>query len=287
MKNYITLVLAIVACGCKHAATKTEQAPATERYVTTKMYAPSVGDTFFVSVSVPTNYDRQKRYPVVYVLDANLYFDILATTLNKYSPVGLAPEVILVGIGYKDFQTMDSLRDRDYTYPAAMPQYEMSVSGGANKFLSFISGQLMPEVDKMYPTDTAHRVLMGHSLGGYFTAYALLQQLQGKYTGFSSYIAASPSVVFDKCYWFDQMKNLGQQAANKNLKAYFTFGGLEDDENKDEPEEMNSNEVLTQSNSLLANKLSFKTELFSNLGHMDAQMPAFIKGLRWVLSDGK
>lgn len=287
MKKYFTLILIIATCSCKQVITKNKQTHTAERYATTKMYSANVGDTFFVSVNLPVNYDSQKHYPVVYVLDANLYFDILATTLNKYSLVGLAPEVILVGIGYKDFQMMDSLRDRDYTYPTALQEYEMSVSGGANKFLDFISKDLIPQMDKKYETDTSQRVLMGHSLGGYFTAYALLQQLSGKYTGFNCYIGASPSVVFDKYYLLNQMKGLESQAANKNIKAYFTFGSLEDDDDKDEPEAMKSSEALTQISSLLSNRIVLKTDIFSNLEHMDTQMPTFIKGLRWVLNDSR
>ena len=84
---------------------------------------------------------------MVYVLDANLYFDIIATTIDKYAQVGLAPNVILVGIGYRDFPTMDSLRNRDDTYPLAIPEYEMSTSGGADKFLSFIDHELIPQID--------------------------------------------------------------------------------------------------------------------------------------------
>lgn len=37
---------------------------------------------------------------------------------------------------------MDSLRSRDYTYPLAIPEYEMSVSGQADKFFSFIKNEL-------------------------------------------------------------------------------------------------------------------------------------------------
>jgi len=38
--------------------------------------------------------------------------------------------LILVGIGYKNFVQMDSLRDRDHTFPAAMPKYQMKTTGG-------------------------------------------------------------------------------------------------------------------------------------------------------------
>lgn len=55
---------------------------------------------------------------------------------NRY---WIDPSVVLAGIGYKDFTTIDSLRNRDNNCSTAIPEYEMSVSGAADKFLSFIN----------------------------------------------------------------------------------------------------------------------------------------------------
>src|SRR5688572_21966388 len=83
----------------------------------TNLFSKSVNDTFSIFVNLPADYSPQDKikYPVVYILDANLYFDIMAVVIKKYAEVGLLSQSILVGIGYKDFQTMDSLRSRDYT----------------------------------------------------------------------------------------------------------------------------------------------------------------------------
>jgi uncharacterized protein len=293
MKKYFTLLLLLFIYGCQQTADKKEVMDTTEKGKAMHLYSKNVGDTFSISVGLPNGYDaaQPQRYPVVYLLDANVYFDILATTLNKYSNFGLAPEVILVGIGYKDFQMMDSLRCRDDTYPAGLPEDSMIVSGGADKFLAFINNELIPLMDTKYRTDSLRRILMGHSLAGYFTAYALLQDLQGKSKGFSGYIAASPSVNYHKHYLPDRLKGTDAQAGSRKIKAYFSYGGLEDEENKDDPREMKTGDILMRLSALLPGKhtdrLTYKSDIFSNLGHMDAQMPAFIKGLRWVVSDDK
>jgi predicted alpha/beta superfamily hydrolase len=247
---------------------------------------------FFVNLPNDYNPQQKEKYPVVYLLDANLYFDIIATVIDKYSEVGLAPSVILVGIGYKDLPTMDSLRNRDYTYPVAIPEYEMAISGGADKFLNCINSELIPFIDKSYNTDTLKRVLAGHSLGGYFSAYALLQDLSGKNHNFSGYISASPSIHYNKYYLLNQFKETPQKIGQtKKIKAYFTFGGLEEEGNATDSNMIKQSSVSEQLSKQLAVKQSsyliYKSDIFSNLGHMETQIPTFIKGLQWTLSEDK
>jgi predicted alpha/beta superfamily hydrolase len=90
-----------------------------------KYFSKSVNDTFTLFTSFPVDYDPMDKiqYPIVYLLDANLYFDMLAPILKKYTEVGMLPPVILTGIGYDGLLEMDSLRCRDYTYPLAIPEY--------------------------------------------------------------------------------------------------------------------------------------------------------------------
>lgn len=286
--------LLFLILSCNQSPDKKEQTDKIGKSTGTRFYSKAVADTFSIFVNLPNNYNPQQKekYPVVYLLDANLYFDIIATAITKYSEVGLAPAVILVGIGYKDFPTMDSLRNRDDTYPNAIPEYEMSVSGGADKFLSFINNDLVPYVDSKYKTDTSKRTLMGHSLAGYFASYALLQNLLGKSSSLNCYIAASPSLHYNHYYLLDQLKEAANQKnRDKKLKVYITYGGLEDTENPDDSGMLKLNDITKQLSELLSEKQSgsiiYKGDIFSNLGHMDTQIPTFIKGLQWTLSDDK
>ena len=233
MKKIIqTIVLLLLLNGCDNSVNKKVD---TDKKVTvdspTKFYSRTVNDTLSIFISLPADYDSKKniKYPVIYLLDANLYFDIVAATLKKYSEVGMLSPAILVGIGYKDFQTMDSLRSRDFTFPVAITDYEMSVSGKADKFLSFINTELVPDIDTKFSVDKNSRVLVGHSLGGYFTIYALYQNLLNKNNIFSGYVAASPSTYYNHNYILNELEKLSSDNQSQ-IKTYITFGGLEDEE---------------------------------------------------------
>lgn len=293
-KHFALFALLSLTISCNQNNGKKRQTNAVEQKTETRFYSKSISDSLSIFVNLPNDYNPQQKekYPVVYLLDANLYFDIVATIINKYSEVGLVPSVILVGIGYNDFSTMDSLRNRDYTFPVAIPDYEMAVSGGADKFLNCINSELIPLIDKSYNTDTSKRVLAGHSLGGYFSAYALLQDLSGKNNNFSGYISASPSIHYNKYYLLNQLKETPQKIGQtKKIKAYFTFGGLEEEENATDSSMIKLSSVSETLSKQLAVKQSdyliYKSDIFSNLGHMETQIPTFIKGFQWTLSENQ
>lgn len=284
MTRYVTFVIALlIMAGCSPVTEKKDKTPVM------RLYSRAVADSFSIFISLPADYNAEqpKKYPVAYLLDANLYFDIMAVTLNKYAEVGLAPNVILVGIGYKDFAAMDSLRNRDDTYPVAIPEYEMSTSGGANKFLSFIHDELMPAIDQQYRTDTGKRVLMGHSLGGYFTSYALYRDISGTATGFNGYIAASPSLHYNHYYLQEQLKAAPiKDSGAAKVKAYFAFGGQEEPEAGDSvtlPLQATMAQLSASVSQKQSAAVTYQGDIYSNLGHMDTQLPAFLKGLQWIL----
>ncbi|MGN7786861.1 alpha/beta hydrolase [Niabella sp. 22666] len=264
------LVLFVIACNAPESTSPDLKKPPSAKD-TLHLYSNNVHDSFTVYVNLPADYwlDRSKHFPVVYLLDANLYFDIMATVLNNYAAVGLAPPVILAGIGYKDFPAMDSLRNRDYTFPTAIAEYEMPVSGGAPQFLAFITNELAPSLDRQFRTDTLQQTLMGHSLGGYFTCYALQQRLAGKQHRFRNYIAASPSLHYNHYFLPNELKN-EVPARHDSLNVYITFGGLEKQDS-----------LCRQLPLLFPTSITKKIDIYSALDHMDTQLPSFIKGLQW------
>ena len=280
--KYLSFTCLLSIISCKDAPPRTAVRTNNTLSVHKRMYSKKVADTFSIDISLPEGYkpDGKEEYPVVYLLDANLYFDIAAATYRKYAETGMVKPVIVVGIGYKGLAEMDSLRCRDFTYPKALPEYEMAASGGADKFLSFLDKELLPYIDTQYKTDTNKRILMGHSLGGYFTTYALVNQVAQNNNLFAGFVAASPSLHYNNYYLRNGLEKSTSQKNGRNIKAYFTYGGLEDDES--EPGLLKSSEEVALLRQFSANAgLVFKADVYSGLDHMDTPAPTFIKGLQW------
>lgn len=282
MKKYLfggILLLLLTSCENVEVKNKVTQAEIPSSPV--KFYSKEIKDTIYVSISAPE--DKTKKYPVVYLLDANLHYDIMAATFKHYSEVNMLPEAILVGIGYKNIFDLDSLRNRDLTFPKALPEYEMALSGGAHEFQKFIQTDLFNYVESNYPVDKTKRVLMGHSLSGYFALFAMHQNLLRKNNAFSAYIAASPALHYNKYYLlkeFDKLKSETQLFP----KAFVSYGGLEYDQEDRGMGLLEREQVLQQLNQLLWEKykIPYKGEIYSNIAHMDAALPGFVKGVQWT-----
>ncbi|MES2515919.1 MAG: alpha/beta hydrolase-fold protein [Bacteroidota bacterium] len=242
------------------------------------LYSQFVNDSFSVFIHLPKSYSRnkQQRFPVVYLLDANVFFDLIARAMDERK----LNQTILVGIGYKDFRLMDSLRNRDYTFPRAVPKDSFSISGGGDQFLSFINRELISFIDKTYHCDTTNRTLMGHSLGGYFTLYALQQELLLNKKRFKNFVSASPSLNYGDGYLLKQFSQLRDISCENSKKLFLSFGRREDMEDYG-----TGTPGLDDFHTLIKLfKTQFKSinvikEVYPNYGHMETAVPSFLKAI--------
>ncbi len=280
------LVCTLLACG-KHD--KIERTPLTEFSdcysdpLSDAMYSSHVMDTFKLFISTPKGYSRDssRRYPLIIILDANAFFESTLAELKFYSFIGQIPKSIVVGVGYKHFQAMDSLRSRDYTFPTAIPEYEMVLSGGADNFKEFIDQELIPKLSKDYNIDNDASTMCGHSLGGYFTLYYGLKSIAENSFTIKNIVSASPSLHYNHRYLFDMVKNLN--AVNEvPLNIYISMGSedMTDDESKGILESF-GNQIRAQN----YRGLKMKTAEYSSFGHIDAAVPGFVKGLIYCVEE--
>jgi len=161
-------------------------------------------------VHTPDYYKKRiEAYPVLVLLDAENNFAYTSAAVHLLSANGRIPAMIVVGINNTD-------RGRDMT-PSKPATGDggatwTGLTGGADKFLSFIADELLPTIDRNYRT-RPYRVLIGHSLGGLFAVYALMNRPEV----FKGYLITSPSL-----WWDDQaLVKLAQPffAAHKDLRA--------------------------------------------------------------------
>jgi predicted alpha/beta superfamily hydrolase len=245
-----------------------------------KMYSQQIQDTFKLFKATPKGYsnDSTKKYPLIIILDGNAFYESTISELKFNSFIGLIPKSIVIGVGYKDFATMDSLRSRDYTYPAAIPEYEMALSGGADKFKKFIDQELIPKLTKNYKIDIERSVICGHSLAGYFTLFYGLKSIEENSFTIKNIVSASPSLHYNHRYLFEMEKNLRKPTSDVPLNFYVSMGSedMADDE---------SNGILDSFVNQISERgykgLKIKKAEYTNFGHIDAAVPGFIKGLTY------
>ena len=135
--------------------------PNKEQNIPGMFYSHNVDDNFQIYVALPSNYNPSdlKRYPVIYLLDGDWYFDGshwriskggVKGIISRYAEAGDMPEAILVAIGYP----VKNFLERDYLYPAD-PWFVIN-SGGGLKFYSFIKDELIPKVDAEFKTNNTY-----------------------------------------------------------------------------------------------------------------------------------
>jgi predicted alpha/beta superfamily hydrolase len=197
-----TVVLAIGAQQAVHA-TPPASGPADGVPVTVArarqfdITAASNGRRYRVFVATPVQMEAGKRYPVLYVLDGNAYFRIVADTLTRQSVLGVVAPAIVVAIGYPTDNPREvfPLRSFDLTPSPSTDPAMKGRGGGGPAFLRAIEEDIMPLVESRYPADPARRSFWGHSFGGLFVLNALI----AKPALFANYALSSPSI-----WWNDR-----------------------------------------------------------------------------------
>ena len=143
-----------------------------------------------VFLSTPPSYDRQRRYPVLYLTDGQFNFEEARSSAGFLSRNVLIPQMIVVGVVNKD-RTRDLYATRaDFKRGATVIPFPNS--GDGDNFLAFIAEELIPWVDANYRT-TPLRLLAGHSAGGNFALHAMRM----KPMLLQAIIAISPWLAWD------------------------------------------------------------------------------------------
>lgn len=158
-----------------------------------------LGEDRQLFIAKPGDYGRaSERYPVLYILDAETHFRYASGIVEFLAFADRIPEMIVVGIasGSRERRT----RDLTPVSTSEMDQRFTPGHGGAANFLSFLTQELMPMVDKKYRT-RPYRILVGHSQGGLFASYVLA----AKPTAFQAYLAIDPSLSWNNGAVVDQI----------------------------------------------------------------------------------
>lgn len=129
------------------------------------------GHLYHIYVRLPEGYQAEpaRRYPVVYLLDGDSLFPILAATHLFLTIDDKIPEAIVVGISYGSFAKPANRRHIDFMPPA---EGVAASDSGTVAFQRFLENELLPAVEQRYRADPARRVLFGQSRAGAMVLYS-------------------------------------------------------------------------------------------------------------------
>jgi len=144
--------------------------PAALRGEAFRLESATLGRGFDIYVRLPLDYDPEgPAYPVVYLLDGDSLFPILAANhLFLTYDEGL-PEAVVVGIAYGGFDPSVNRRGLDFQSPDEDLSAEQA---GAEAFHTVLTDELLPIIEARFNVDPDRRVLFGQSRGGNLVLYS-------------------------------------------------------------------------------------------------------------------
>ncbi|NVJ85778.1 MAG: tetratricopeptide repeat protein [Algoriphagus sp.] len=172
-------------------------------------------------ISLPIGYEKsQGGYPVLYVLDGLANIKHTVGTVEMLSESGLIPPMIIVAI-----ESLDRARDLTPSHAGenafgGSGNTGISQSGGAPAFLEFLSKELIPYVDNNFRTHP-FRVLEGHSFGGLFGVFALMESPET----FDAFIVQAPALWWNQEEMTQKAKEFFIENTQLNKSVYFGIGG--------------------------------------------------------------
>lgn len=194
--------------------------------VVDSLYSEILDENRDIYIQLPENYQANNavRYPVVYVLDGEVFLPTVKNVQSFYSG-GFTPEMVLVGISNQNHRIRD-LTTSTITEKYGMPFKEEN--GKADVFLKFLEKELFPYIESKFPV-TNFRTFIGHSYGGLFTIYTLVNHPEL----FSNYIAIDPSLDWDEQ---NLLKESTAKLAKNNYRSKSIFMSLNGQLNLQDPE---------------------------------------------------
>ena len=276
--RWLTILFLFAALQARCQNTETYKYPPSE-IITIHSRVLNEDRKLYVHCPKADSADLNKRFPVLYLMDADNHFELLVQYVNYLSrPDVLAmPKIIVIGIS-------NTKRTRDLTPTNSIIDYEgkpdsssYKLSGGNEFFLQFIATELIPTIDKNYKT-APYKIFAGHSFGGISSINCMLTHPDM----FDAYIAVSPSL-----WWHNEylLKTIGEKLKNGSVlnKILFYSDGNEGGSNSF------FHKSLLKLDSTIAKKklkgLDYLYKHYPTETHMTEPVVAYFDALRFIFKE--
>lgn len=181
--------------------------------------APELNTLKTIRIYLPPSYEHsEKRYPVIYMHDAQNLFDAKTAFAGEWeideSLERLGGEVIVVGIDHGGEKRIEELT------PFPNKKYG---GGNGEAYINYIIKSLKPYIDKNYRSkpQREHTAVFGSSLGGLISFYAAIKHPE----------TFGKAGIFSPSFWYsDKIYDFAEDAEIKEeVKFYFLAGTREDE----------------------------------------------------------
>lgn len=239
--------------------------------------ANAAGRHYQLHVGLPASYstDAARRYPVVYVTDAYWDFQKMDAIRGGLVYDKVAPEFIIVGLGYAgENLNYGQLRSWELS-PAPFGGGGAGASGHAADFLRTIETDVIPLIEREYRADPSFRVLAGASLGGLFTLYSMYAR-PGL---FHAYVAATPAVTVGGDWLFGFEDDFAKANTSLQARLFVSGGGNES------PAFLSG--ILRFNQRIASRKfpgLVYEFRIIDGERHAGMQLESYNRGLRFVFA---
>ena len=268
---------------------------------THRFHSALLQDDLKVCISLPHSYCYQPEqfFPVLYVLDADLFFGLVADMTRLMHIDGACPEIIVVGIGYplrelygSEFQRFIARRHYDFS-PVADPtvereleswlQLERVPTGGARRFLQVIEQEVLPTVEAEYRARPGDRALLGHSAGGMFALYALWQEP----SLFRRFVIGSPPLGWGEEALFTLESDYAREHDSLPARVFLGIGS-EEETNATPLDALVSVSAVHRFVAVMEHRqykeLALTSKVFDGQTHCTVVAPLFLEGIRYVFA---
>ncbi len=276
--KWFTILFLLVALQAQSQHTEAYKHPPSE-VVTIHSRVLNEDRKVYVHCPKSDSADLNKRFPVLYLMDGDNHFELLAQYADYLSrpDVSAMPKIIVVGIS-------NTKRTRDLTPTNSIMDYlgkpdssSYKLSGGNENFLQFIKTELMPLIDKSYQTEP-YKIFAGHSFGGVSAINCMLTHPDM----FDAYIAVSPSLWWDNEYLLKMTDEKLKTGSVLNKMLFYSNGN-----------EGGSNSFfhkhLLKLNSTIAKKklkrLDYMYKHYPSETHMTEPIVAYFDALRFIFKE--
>jgi len=233
------------------------------------IYSDILHEQRSLNVFIPDTWkpDSTQKFEVIYLTDGEWTKELFPFIYRFAVTEQFVPPVILVAVPNRYINQVNQ-RERDFL---PVPVADNNISGGADKFIAFMKDELIPYIDKTYPTNGTNS-LYGHSYGGLFSMYTFLTEPEL----FETFYATDPSLWWNNDF---VIKLASEKLENIRSERHLWIAGIESTYRNMGIDRMDSVLKLKAPENIY-----WKIGLFPNESHNSVRFKAIYDGIKFAYS---